>query len=622
MEGAATVPPQALQGRQPTPEPTPPGLALDRGETRSLYLQTEPDAVFATVHVPASARPDATGVVLCPPFGYEELCTSRARRAWAAALADGGHPAIRIDLPGTGDSAGSARDPDRVEAWIAAMTSAAAWLRQETGCTRVAGLGIGFGGMLVWLAAARGAPIDDLVLWAVPTQGRRLIREVRGAAALGIDSGIDAAALGMSFETAATGDPDVAVVDEGGQVTTHATVKALTAIDLTALPLSDPTRRRVLLFERSGNPADARVRDHFRDLGVELTAADGDAYDALMRYVQLSEMPTAAIARSVSWLGELARSPARVHATRPASGAPVRATATLDLAGRDGVMRERPLTLRLGSETVRGVLTEPVDEPPAGVCAVFINGGSDRRIGPNRLWVDTARRWALRGVPSLRIDPVAIGESEGREDHYQELWDYYEPEHVPRTIALLDALEASGLAHRFVIVGFCSGAYRGFRVALADPRIAGVFAIGFPFFLWNWWSIRVRNWWVGDWSPRPSDTRAKAVVLSALKAWRRVLLAGRRVYFRYLHRHPDRTDLALERIRAADTELLLLFKAQSKEYDELQMEGRLEQLAAMPSVVIGRIPGNDLRFRPLPLQRYVSDALDGAMDRVLANGRP
>src|SRR6185437_13791620 len=61
-----------------------------------------------------------------------------------------------------------------------------------------------------------------------------------------------------------------------------------------------------------------------------------------------------------------------------------------------------------------GILSEPeaeVLEPEW--CALLLNAGGTRHIGPNRNWVEAARRWAVRGIPSLRLDLLGIGESDG-----------------------------------------------------------------------------------------------------------------------------------------------------------------------------------------------------------------
>ena len=44
---------------------------------------------------------------------------------------------------------------------------------------------------------------------------------------------------------------------------------------------------------------------------------------------------------------------------------------------------------------------------------MLLNSGAVRRIGPQRMWVEAARRWAALGVPTLRFDVVGVGDSDG-----------------------------------------------------------------------------------------------------------------------------------------------------------------------------------------------------------------
>ncbi|HEX2702436.1 MAG TPA: alpha/beta fold hydrolase [Solirubrobacteraceae bacterium] len=574
---------------------------------------TRPDPVFAMVHIPATPRGDATGVVVCPAFAGEDLCNYRVRRAWAEALAQAGHPALRLDLPGMGDSAGSPREPDRVDAWKAALSDAATWLRDDADCARIAALGIGFGGMLAWLAAADGAPIDDLILWGVSTSGRRLLREVRAAGLFEIERDIE-------LEAAVPGGSTLAedVLDVAGQVSTTATLDALSQVDLMTLELPEPTSRRVLVFQRDGVVADAEVCRYLRERGADVTVADGNSYGAMMQYVEIAVVPTAAIGRSVSWLAD-SDMIGRRSAQPPAApgGEPLQALEAIEL-NHDGIaIRETMLTTDVDQVTLRGVVTEPIDQPNAGICVVFFAGGADRRTGPNRLWVDLARRWAAQGVTAVRIDGEGIGDADGDARYWANLRGYYDPRQVHKTIALLDGLEARGLPSRFVLVGFCSGGYRSFRVALEDRRVVGVFAIAFPFFFWSRWAVKVRHSWVGRWRRRPTDGPRKTATIWTLRSLWRAAERLRQAHVGYLRRGPNKIDRSLERLGEGGTELLLLYNSSSLEYQDLFRDGHMKLISAMSNVRVERIPGPDVRFRPLALQRFVSDQLDEALARVL-----
>ncbi|HEY2636795.1 MAG TPA: hypothetical protein VGI54_05350, partial [Solirubrobacteraceae bacterium] len=149
-----------------------------------FYLGAGADAALCLFHEPAPEAPRGVGVVICPPLGWDEVASYRPRRAWAVDLAAAGHPALRLDLPSTGDSTGCPADPDRLEAWTAAVVAATTWLRTRGGAPRVALLGLGAGGLLACRAMAHGAPADDLVLWGTRSRGRTVVRELRALARL------------------------------------------------------------------------------------------------------------------------------------------------------------------------------------------------------------------------------------------------------------------------------------------------------------------------------------------------------------------------------------------------------------------------------------------------------
>jgi pimeloyl-ACP methyl ester carboxylesterase len=556
----------------------------------------------------------------------EGLFTHRTRRAWADACARAGTPAVRIDLPGFDDSPGSPLDHNRLEAWTAAVASAARWLGDEIGCGRVAAVGIGLGGMLAWLATAQGAPIDDLVLWGVPTRGRRLLREVRAAAALDIEAELEPESPTGSVSC---GSPAVAddgcILDAAGLITTKETIDSLARLDLTKLQLPDAARRRVLLFKRSEVTADQQVHEYFDASGAEVTVADGDSYGAMMRYAELSTLPAAVITRSLSWLSgadasaktgpKTPENPPRAASENPPTGR-VRALPSLEML-KDGVaIRETPITAQVASVTLRGILTEPVGVPPTDLCAVFFSGGADSRVGPNRLWVELARRWAAKGLSAVRIDPQGIGDSDGDDSYWVTRRAHYDSRHVGYTIELLDELEALGLPGRFLLVGFCSGAWRSVQAAGADSRVAGVFAIAYPFFFCSWWKFYVRNSWVSGWQRHPHHSLSKAAAGWTLRTSWRIHELARRAYLRHLHRRPDKVDSLLDRLRDQGTETLLLFRPDALEYEDLCITKQIDKLREMPTAQALRMPGSDVRFRPLAAQQFVSDALDDALSRV------
>ena len=134
-------------------------------------------SLLAHLDLPESVR-GGRGVLIVPPFGWEDVCSYRPLRFLSQMFAAHGIPAMRFDLPGTGDSSGDARDPDLFDAWVRAVGRAAEELRASTGVNEVAVMGVRLGALLALTAAVRGANIQDLILWSPCSSGRAVVREL------------------------------------------------------------------------------------------------------------------------------------------------------------------------------------------------------------------------------------------------------------------------------------------------------------------------------------------------------------------------------------------------------------------------------------------------------------
>ena len=95
------------------------------------------------------------------------------------------------------------------------------------------------------------------------------------------------------------------------------------------------------------------------------------------------------------------------------------------------------------------ILSEPADQPRSDLCAVFLNAGAVRRIGPNRMWVETSRRLAAKGVPSVRIDVEGIGDADGDAGMYVDVGRFYTPDRGSQIVTMLDALQGEGIRAPF-----------------------------------------------------------------------------------------------------------------------------------------------------------------------------
>jgi pimeloyl-ACP methyl ester carboxylesterase len=589
----------------------------------ALYLRVGEELVFGTYHgAPDSSS--STAVLICPPFGWEEVCSYRARREWADDLAGRGYPTLRIDLPGSGDSGGTPGDPRRLDAWSDAVCATAAWLGDRAGARSIVAIGIGLGGLVVCRAAAVGAPLEEIVLWGAPARGRTFMRELRAFARL------ERAQVSVDQEDAPPATA-AAGLEAGGFPLSGETVSAIEALDLTALSFSADRPRRALLLGRDGIEPDARLHAHLRESGVRVTVASGEGYGAMMAEPQQARAPTETFARVAAWL-EVAR--ARELQASDASSAGSPTPGACSAAGPaeeikltlDGVrIRETALQVEQPFGRLFGILAQSLDSQPAQLGAVLLNAGAIRRIGPNRMWVDVARRWAARGVPTLRLDVEGIGDADGDAARFGDVAELYVPELVDQARAALDALEHAGIANRFVLLGLCSGAYWSFHAALEDARVEAALMLNPQVLFWDASQETVRELrkafmrrssWLRALRGGSSLARAR-VLVGEIPAGMTVLARRRLAGQRMATPADDALQDALGRLDRIGKHALFVFSGEEPLYEELDRGGALERLERWPHVELVRIPGHDHTLRPPAARRAACQALDRGLERAL-----
>jgi len=611
--------------------------AVRAGLSWAAYIELAGEPVHALLDLP-SVPATASAVLLLPPFGWEEMCSYRARRAWARALAEAGHPTVRIDLPSTGDSGGSPGDANRLAAWTAAVRAAAELARAESAGQRLCAAGVGLGGMLACLALAAGAPIDELILWAVPAQGRRLLREWRAQAAVIAarepeDQRIEHAGLPLSLI---------------GYTLTRETEADLAGVRLDRLALPRPPER-VLVLARPGLRGDRAVGERFAAAGSAVTYLDATDHERLMAHPQEASAPHETIAATVAWLrsgaggggerpsptrsAELGRDGDSADVGIQVAAAPRRHDTVLrwrkevTLPTPYGSVRESPLSLPLAGESGFAILSTPAaaDREVPGVCAVLLGAGALRHVGPNRMWVEAARRWAARGVATVRLDLPAVGEAEGDEREWVSDPALYHERRLEQTIAALGALREAGIGEAFVLGGLCAGAYWALHAALRGEPVLGVLAVNLYCFQWEGElvaevdtlralrSLRGRGWR----RLRRRDV-TEGEMLERLRSVGLIRL-GRALRRPAELRQRAAIEAGLDRLAERGIELLLLLCRDEPLEGMLSRAGLLERPhERWPQLTVERLPSRDHMMRAPWVQREAHAALDRGLERALA----
>ena len=598
----------ASNGRSPASN----GRAGAGRPQQPIYLQLEPDPVFAVLHAPAGPR-GRVGAVLCAPFGWEEICGHRSFLRWAEALAEAGFPTLRFDLPGSGESAGSPRDPARLDTWTRAVDGAASWLKTSQDCDRVVAIGVGLGGMLAYLAVTEGGAVDDLVLWSVPAKGDGIVRELRAMARLAADQAERPAGL----EGPA---PEPGELEVWGFLLSAESATAIKSVDLTEREIPGAAGRRVLLLGRDQSAPDPRLLAHIEQSGARVTSSPGPGYEPMLRQPKVAEVPYKTFAIVTAWLKAAhdGQQSAPVKPTRQVVSAD-----HMEIEVHDVSIRESPLELDTPAGTIRGVLVEPLrDADSAPLCGVLLNSGAVRRVGMNRIWVETSRRWAARGVPTLRLDLPGLGDSDGDERAYAHPDAFYRTEFVAYVVDALDALEARGLPGGFVLSGLCAGAYWSFQTALADERVHGTVMLN----LYRFSTASELD--AGRIARRARQLYRSGVLWSTMRdAVADGTITG---MLRAIARNPQKLlnresepeistalNAEMAQLEARGVARTLLMSLGEPIAQDI-IDAGLDETEPWPGVAFERIPIRDHGFRPVWAQQFVNDALDRGLDRAIA----
>jgi alpha-beta hydrolase superfamily lysophospholipase len=415
-------------------------------ETVGRWMGSEDRPLLSWLTTPEGGS-GSVGVVIVPPFGYELWTSHWTLRTLAERLAAQGCSVVRFDFDGTGDSAGDQWDPDRLDRWRDDLGTAATSLR-ELGVSSLVVVGLRAGGTLALLEGSRVAA-DAVVAWAPVVRGRRYVRELQ--------------LLGLPVPE----DPDrpehKGAIAEAGSLFAAGTLDALSALDLSELPVAPAPR--TLVIDRDDRPASTSLLDRLEELGAkpehQVVGGTGLVLDQPTEYAVVAED---VVDRICSWVG-----PGAVLAHRPAP----RPEVTFPWA--DGAVTET--VVRLGRSGLIGVLTHPVG--PSRATVVWLNSGSEHHVGPGRAWVEYARQLALDGYTSLRVDFSGWGESPDRGRAPGRPYDLHGIDEVAEVV---EALRADG--HRHVVVaGLCAGAWIALRAALT-VRLDGVIALN-PQLYWQ-----------------------------------------------------------------------------------------------------------------------------------------
>ena len=320
------------------------------------------------------------GVVMCAAMGYEALCAHQSWRVLADNLAAAGLPTLRFDYPGAGDSLDNANDLMPYDSWRRSIKEATAWMRETLGVQEIVLIGFRIGATL----AAEAGGAGHLVQLAPVVKGSAYLRELRILSRMLAERESGPRERGASENE----------INLEGFATNAFLLSAIKNIDLTKLAIC-PARRVLIMTEGSSRHVeDYSVR--LVELGATVETMTLDNYEALAPGRAPRPAPMSDIDRIVAWAGSGARPK---PAPRPPAGL---------LCG--GFFTERAVRFGEGG-SLAGVLCAPNDRKAKSL-VLLLNTGANYHIGSGRSFVDCARSLAAKGVASLRMDSLGIGDSD------------------------------------------------------------------------------------------------------------------------------------------------------------------------------------------------------------------
>jgi pimeloyl-ACP methyl ester carboxylesterase len=460
-------------------------IASSGSTARPIYFSSENHTLFGWLHLPDGARAANIGMVICNPFGYEAICSHRSVRAFAHAAAAMGIPVLRFDYGGTGDSGDIDPPANQLAAWSRDAVAAVDELRRRTGVGRACLLGFRLGALVAALVAANCESVKALIAVAPVISGRRYLRELR-TIQMGAGQKVNAAGMEGAYS-----------VEVSGFALSAATVAALNETDLSAVGL--PSVPDMLVIDRSESPGARAWADGLTQGGARLEYVALPGFVRMMMTApHLANIPQTMINATRDWL-------ARVTAGEPEPAVPSPEPGMRDVDSGErrfsfaaepsgAILTERPVVLPC-EPRLFGILTEPPRTEACRAGVILLNAGATHHVGPNRMYVTLARRWAELGCLVLRIDLAGLGDSavaNGRPEN-----EVYPAPAVEEVAAAVEFMRSRYGITDITLGGLCSGAYHALRAAVAEVPVTRIFMVNPLNFVWRQGKTQNDLLWLG-----------------------------------------------------------------------------------------------------------------------------
>jgi alpha-beta hydrolase superfamily lysophospholipase len=443
-------------------------------EARPVYFPSGRHTLFGWIHTARGPTPSDLGVVICSPFGYETICAHKSLRAFADTCAAAGVPALRFDYRATGDSTGTAGEEDQIAGWCDDVRAAIEFLERTCSVRRICLLGVRLGALLAARVAAL-QEVDYLIAVAPVVSGNRYLRELRAFQA---NASADAQAGALNNIAG------VASLDGGLEVAgfalSQASAKSLREIDVSKL--TQAPKVAALIMDRDDLPCASSWSAALESKGVDVQYAALPGFTDMVSTPHASVVPAAMVDRVSKWLQ---RHSSAADAAHDMSAPRIAGEPRMHLMDGGGAqLLERAVSIDHHG-ILFGIVTESVDRAGGGEASgiILLNTGATSHVGPNRMYVELARRWAARGYVVLRFDLAGLGDSATRAG--AESNQVYPPDALHDVRSAIEFMRGRLHVRNITLVGVCSGAYHALRSAVSGLPISKVLLINPLTFYWK-----------------------------------------------------------------------------------------------------------------------------------------
>jgi pimeloyl-ACP methyl ester carboxylesterase len=436
--------------------------------------------------LPSGPKP-TFGIVICKPFGREEMSAHRGIRALAKRAATLGVPSLLFDYLGTGDSADIDPLANQLDVWTHDVHAAVAELQQRTGIEQVGLLGFRLGALLAAQAARQCPATNALLLVAPVISGRGYLRELlvtRPAASLDRGSRNPNVAGHADFSV-----EDIGAVEVNGHLLSSSTIEALAHIDLARLA-APPIPNILVIDDSSLAKARAWTESLSQRGGRTRYLALPRVAHNFMTEPQFAAFPQELVGAMSDWLRQLQDQQtlltARDIQQRFEAWTPPTAPELLlptERSASNSVVTERPVYLVSSAVVLYGIITEPPPRDNKRRAVILLNSGGVSHTGPGRLYVSLSRLLAHRGYTTLRLDMAGLGDSNARPERPESL--IFPPEALDDIRCAIEFIRVRHAINDISLGGICSGAYHALQAAIAGLPVNQVLMVNPRQFLWT-----------------------------------------------------------------------------------------------------------------------------------------